>query len=90
MQIALLLRMTSSCLDSPNHGTRRVFPAKMETLEEIFNWLAVLWDRGFCHDNPQGTLTFLVYLFVLNEIYFLPKLVFPRNQSFLSSLYFSD
>ncbi|KAK1356468.1 putative tRNA (Guanosine(18)-2'-O)-methyltransferase [Heracleum sosnowskyi] len=52
-QIALLLHISSSCLDSSNHGTKRVFPARMETLEEIFNWLAVLWDRGFCHDNPQ-------------------------------------
>lgn len=26
----------------------------MDSLEEIFEWLAVLWERGFCHDNPQG------------------------------------
>lgn len=83
MQIALLLHISSSCLDSSNHRTKRVFPARMETLEEIFNWLAVLWDRGFCHDNPQGTLTFLVYLFVLDEIG--PNLNWYslRNQSFL-------
>lgn len=52
-QIALLLRISSSCHSYPNPVTERIFPAKMETLEEIFNWLAVLWDRGFCHDNPQ-------------------------------------
>ncbi|WOG87063.1 hypothetical protein DCAR_0206283 [Daucus carota subsp. sativus] len=52
-QIALLLCISSSYLSSPNPGTARVLPAKMETLEEVFNWLAVLWDRGFCHDNPQ-------------------------------------
>ncbi|XP_019190926.1 PREDICTED: uncharacterized protein LOC109185383 isoform X1 [Ipomoea nil] len=25
----------------------------MDTLEETFDWLVVLWERGFCHDNPQ-------------------------------------
>nr|XP_043612363.1 uncharacterized protein LOC122584195 isoform X2 [Erigeron canadensis] len=25
----------------------------METLEDMFDWLAVLWQRGLCHDNPQ-------------------------------------
>ncbi|KAL8088926.1 hypothetical protein AgCh_038625 [Apium graveolens] len=52
-QIALLLHISLPCLDSSNHVTRRAFPAKMETPENIFNCLAVLWDRGFCHDNPQ-------------------------------------
>lgn len=28
-------------------------PNKMETSEEICQWLAILWERGFCHDNPQ-------------------------------------
>ena len=55
VQISLLLCISSSYLNSPNPGTGRVLPAKMETVEEVFNWLAVLWDRGFCHDNPQGT-----------------------------------
>lgn len=26
----------------------------METIEETCEWLAVLLERGFCHDNPQG------------------------------------
>lgn len=26
----------------------------MEALEDMFDWLAVLWQRGLCHDNPQG------------------------------------
>lgn len=25
----------------------------METLQDMFDWLAVLWVRGLCHDNPQ-------------------------------------
>ena len=31
----------------------------MENLEEIYEWLAVLWERGFCHDNPQGNIEIL-------------------------------
>ncbi|CAH9086609.1 unnamed protein product [Cuscuta europaea] len=25
----------------------------MDTLEETFGWLTLLWERGFCHDNPH-------------------------------------
>lgn len=29
---------------------------RMATAEQIFEWLAILWERGFFHDNPQGTI----------------------------------
>lgn len=29
---------------------------QMATAEQIFECLAILWERGFCHDNPQGIL----------------------------------
>lgn len=34
--------------------TGEVHQSHIETPGEIFNWLAILWERGFRHDNPQG------------------------------------
>lgn len=36
-----------------NPFTCGVYQFQMETLEGIFSWLAVLWERGFFHQNPQ-------------------------------------
>ncbi|KAJ0961816.1 hypothetical protein J5N97_029644 [Dioscorea zingiberensis] len=30
-----------------------VYQVQMDTLDGIFNWLAVLWERGLFHENPQ-------------------------------------
>ncbi|KAJ0644526.1 putative tRNA (guanosine(18)-2'-O)-methyltransferase [Helianthus annuus] len=46
-QMNLLLHTSHPC-DNP---IKPVDP--METLEDMFDWLAVLWQRGLCHDNPQ-------------------------------------
>jgi hypothetical protein len=32
----------------------RAFHGQMESVEGIFHWMTVLWERGFTHDNPQG------------------------------------
>lgn len=34
---------------------------QIESKGEIFNWLAILWERGFHHDNPQGNGGFYVH-----------------------------
>ncbi|XP_038975509.1 uncharacterized protein LOC103710780 [Phoenix dactylifera] len=51
-QVSLLLlsRPLSSYL---NHITCGIYQVQMETLEGIFSWLAILWERGFSHENPQ-------------------------------------
>ncbi|XP_029120003.1 uncharacterized protein [Elaeis guineensis] len=51
-QVSLLLlsRPLSSYLNPVACGTYQV---QMETLEGIFSWLVVLWERGFSHENPQ-------------------------------------
>jgi len=41
-----------------NPRTSEVYEVQMETVEGIFSWLAVLWERGFVHENPQGPLSF--------------------------------
>ncbi|KAM7494028.1 hypothetical protein LguiB_028637 [Lonicera macranthoides] len=52
-QITLLLHIPFPCDNYVNPSSGGVQCHQMETLVEIFNWLAVLWERGFCHDNPQ-------------------------------------
>ncbi|KAJ6808227.1 uncharacterized protein M6B38_167710 [Iris pallida] len=39
--------------NSDLHVTCGAGQNQMETIEGIFSWLAVLWERGFFHDNPQ-------------------------------------
>lgn len=48
----LLLRSLFSLEDSIHF----VKEDRMATAEQLFQWLAILWERGFCHDNPQGTI----------------------------------
>lgn len=52
-QITLLLHISLPCINSSNPIAGRVVPDQMETLEGKFNWLGVLWERGFYHENPQ-------------------------------------
>lgn len=52
-QMTLLLHSSSSPENSVNTINGNVCRTWMDSSEEIFEWLAVLWERGFCHDNPQ-------------------------------------
>lgn len=44
-----------------NHG---------ESKGEIFNWLAILWERGFHHDNPQGDCEVLLSRKIYSKVYY--------------------
>ncbi|KAL2548019.1 tRNA/rRNA methyltransferase (SpoU) family protein [Forsythia ovata] len=52
-QITLLLRPSFSLDNKKNSCNGEIHLNQMETFEEICEWLAVLLERGFCHDNPQ-------------------------------------
>ncbi|KVH89763.1 hypothetical protein Ccrd_008245 [Cynara cardunculus var. scolymus] len=54
MQMNLLLRIAHPSDNSIKPVGERHYLDPMETLEDMFDWLAVLWQRGLCHDNPQG------------------------------------
>ncbi|OVA14952.1 tRNA/rRNA methyltransferase [Macleaya cordata] len=51
-QISLLLHFSRD-LDSSTNPISEVYQNQLETLEGTFSWLAVLWERGLCHENPQ-------------------------------------
>uniref|UniRef100_A0A453JB84 Uncharacterized protein n=1 Tax=Aegilops tauschii subsp. strangulata TaxID=200361 RepID=A0A453JB84_AEGTS len=51
-QVLLLFESTPQS-DYLNHTSYRAFHAQMESVEGIFNWMTVLWERGFTQDNPQ-------------------------------------
>lgn len=51
-QVVLLFECTPQS-DYLNHISYRAFYSQMESFEGIFHWMAVLWERGFTHDNPQ-------------------------------------
>ncbi|GJR57300.1 tRNA/rRNA methyltransferase, SpoU family protein [Tanacetum coccineum] len=53
-QMNLLLHTSNSSDNSVKPVDERLHHDPMETLEHMFDWLAVLWQRGLCHDNPQG------------------------------------
>ncbi|XP_073122421.1 uncharacterized protein [Henckelia pumila] len=52
-QIMLWLRSLFSNDDSTNSENGKLYCNQMASTEQIFEWLAILWERGFCHDNPQ-------------------------------------
>ncbi|XP_071917542.1 uncharacterized protein [Coffea arabica] len=52
-QMNLLLQSSLSLENSVSSHGGDFRQNWMENLEEIYEWLAVLWERGFCHDNPQ-------------------------------------
>lgn len=64
LQVSLLLQISVSHVNFASHidGIHR---NQSEIVGEIFNWLSILWERGFCHDNPQGTACLLKILKVL-------------------------
>ncbi|WOL09568.1 hypothetical protein Cni_G18321 [Canna indica] len=51
-QVSLLFqsRLVNS---SPDSISCEVYNFQMENLQAVFTWLAVLWERGFSHGNPQ-------------------------------------
>ncbi|XP_024005166.1 uncharacterized protein LOC18030139 [Eutrema salsugineum] len=54
-QIDLLIKSSFRCDGSLNSDCSNSHQCHMETPDEeneIFNWLEVLWNRGFRHDNP--------------------------------------
>ena len=53
VQVMLLFESTPQT-DYLNHTSRGTFHAQMESWEGILQWMTVLWERGFTHDNPQG------------------------------------
>lgn len=53
-QISKLLQFSWSDDLNMNLAGKGVCQIQMDDLECIFSWLAVLWQRGFCHENPQG------------------------------------
>ncbi|XP_042490760.1 uncharacterized protein LOC122070638 isoform X2 [Macadamia integrifolia] len=52
-QVTLLLHLPSPHDSSSNSIGGGADQIQMETLEGIFSWLAILWERGFFHENPQ-------------------------------------
>ncbi|KAI3973692.1 hypothetical protein MKX01_031112 [Papaver californicum] len=51
-QISLLLTFSSE-IDSSANPAIEVHQMQLETVRGTFRWLAVLWERGLCHENPQ-------------------------------------
>uniref|UniRef100_A0ACD5VLP4 Uncharacterized protein n=1 Tax=Avena sativa TaxID=4498 RepID=A0ACD5VLP4_AVESA len=51
-QVVLLFESTPQS-DHMDHISYKAFHAQMESVEGIFHWMTVLWERGFTHDNPQ-------------------------------------
>ncbi|KAG9452528.1 hypothetical protein H6P81_005432 [Aristolochia fimbriata] len=51
LQISLLL--ASACNVCVDLASGCIYENQMEILEGLFNWLTVLWERGFSHENPQ-------------------------------------
>ncbi|KAK6146391.1 hypothetical protein DH2020_020260 [Rehmannia glutinosa] len=52
-QINLWLRSLLPSENSVISVNEELYHNRMATAEQTFEWLAILWERGFCHDNPQ-------------------------------------
>ena len=54
-QLVLLFESTPQS-DSESHlpWSFSCSDSQMESWEGILYWMAVLWERGFSHENPQG------------------------------------
>ncbi|KAL4602312.1 hypothetical protein ACB092_10G044100 [Castanea dentata] len=52
-QVSLLLQFSISHVNFASLVNGGVHQNQIQTSSEIFNWLSILWERGFCHDNPQ-------------------------------------
>lgn len=51
----------SRLLQSSILHARAYYQHQIESSGEIFNWLTILWERGFHHDNPQGSIWLCSY-----------------------------
>lgn len=61
-QITLLLQFSLPHDNLPG-STGRAHQNWIKPSGEIFDWLSVLWERGFCHGNPQGIKDLLAQSF---------------------------
>ncbi|KAG9154332.1 hypothetical protein Leryth_000767 [Lithospermum erythrorhizon] len=52
-QMSLLLQSSLQSDKLADSDIFKLYHMRIKTAEQIFEWLAVLWERGFCHDNPQ-------------------------------------
>ncbi|KAL6847720.1 hypothetical protein ACP4OV_022508 [Aristida adscensionis] len=78
-QVVLLFESTP-LNDSLNHTSRGAFHVQMESLEGTLHWMAVLWERGFTHDNPQvRCLVMQSFLDVAWERYKVCAQIIPRG-----------
>uniref|UniRef100_A0A1D1XU92 tRNA (guanosine(18)-2'-O)-methyltransferase TARBP1 n=2 Tax=Anthurium amnicola TaxID=1678845 RepID=A0A1D1XU92_9ARAE len=51
-QISLLFQ-SGSCDNMMNNVAGGLYQNQMEALDGMFSWLAILWERGLFHENPQ-------------------------------------
>lgn len=64
-QIDLLIKSSLRYDGSLKSDCNNSHHGRMETPDEetkIFYWLEVLWNRGFRHDNPLGTVSLLEHI----------------------------
>ncbi|XP_062217146.1 uncharacterized protein LOC133917161 isoform X2 [Phragmites australis] len=78
-QVVLLFESTPQS-DYLSHTSHGAFHAQMESLEGILHWMAVLWERGFTHDNPQvRCLVMQSFLDIAWERYKVCTQIIPRG-----------
>ncbi|KAG0553292.1 hypothetical protein BDA96_01G581400 [Sorghum bicolor] len=66
--------------DYLNHTSLGAFHAQMESWEGILYWMAVLWERGFSHENPQvRCLVMQSFLDLAWERYKICAQIIPRG-----------
>ncbi|XP_062146057.1 uncharacterized protein LOC133854045 isoform X2 [Alnus glutinosa] len=51
-QVSLLLQFSMSHVNFASSVDGGVHQSQIEASGAVFNWLSILWERGFCHDNP--------------------------------------
>ncbi|RLN15678.1 hypothetical protein C2845_PM02G40530 [Panicum miliaceum] len=78
-QVMLLFESTPQA-DYLNHTSHGTFHAQMESWEGILQWMTVLWERGFTHDNPQvRCLVMQSFLDIAWERYKVCTQIIPRG-----------
>lgn len=59
LQLNLLLQFSVSNNNFTSYIFRGFHQKQTDILREAFSWVTILWQLGFQHDNPQGTLSFI-------------------------------
>ncbi|WVZ55051.1 hypothetical protein U9M48_005765 [Paspalum notatum var. saurae] len=78
-QVVLLFEFTPHS-DYLDHTSNRTFRSQMESWEGILHWMAVLWERGFSHENPQvRCLVMQSFLDISWERYKVCAQIIPRS-----------